>query len=171
LVTKAVNVGKLIAATKCPHDRACPLFRSGGTPLVCGFSQRLERPTFLRRTKHSGIGHEDVYYSYVVLRRGPRPDPVNTSVGRIGGIGKQLLEREKHDLPPKELEIHGEGKPTSTATISQGLPVVNTKVFEMTGSELQAQLRKEAYQWPRLVFPPLKKSGHIILDTCTADGI
>jgi len=104
-----------------------------------------------------------------VLRRGPRPDPVNTSVGRIGGIGRRLLEKAKYDLPLKVLEIHDEGKPTSTTPISQDLPAVNQD--NVTGSELQAQLRKEAYRWPRLVFPPLKKSGHIILDACTADGI
>jgi ribosomal protein RSM22 (predicted rRNA methylase) len=161
----------LIVVTKCPHDRACPLLRSGGTPLICGFSQRLQRPTFLRRTKHSGVGHEDIHYSYVVLRRGPRPDLVNTSVGRIGGIGRRVLEKAKGDLPMKELEIHDEGKPNSTIPISQESPAVNPESFEMIGSELQAQLRKEAYRWPRLVFPPLKKSGHIILDACTADGM
>ena len=106
-----------------------------------------------------------------MLQRGPRPDLVNTSVGRIGGIGRRYLEKAKHDLPLKELEVHEEGKPVTTVPISQQLPAVSPEVFEMTGSELQAQLRREAYQWPRLVFPPLKKSGHIILDACTADGI
>jgi hypothetical protein len=53
----------------------------------------------------------------------------------------------------------------------QELSAVNPGVFEMTGSELQAQLRGEAYRWPRLVFPPLKKSGHVILDACTAEGM
>lgn len=38
-------------------------------------------------------------------------------------------------------------------------------------SGLQAALRKEAYNWPRLVFPPLKKPGHIILDSCTKEGM
>jgi ribosomal protein RSM22 (predicted rRNA methylase) len=154
---------------KCPHDRACPLLHSGGTPLICGFSQRLQRPAFLRRTKHLGVGHEDIHYSYVVIRRGPRPDLVDTSVGRIGGIGQRVLEKAKQDLPLKELEIHDESQPAST--ISQALRVVTPEVVEMTDSELQAQLRKEAHQWPRLVFPPLKRSGHIILDACTAEGM
>lgn len=37
-------------------------------------------------------------------------------------------------------------------------------------SDLEEALRSEAYGWPRLVFPPLKKSGHIILDACTREG-
>jgi len=31
-------------------------------------------------------------------------------------------------------------------------------------------LRLEAFGWPRLVFPPMKRSGHVILDSCTAEG-
>ena len=37
-------------------------------------------------------------------------------------------------------------------------------------SNLEEALRSEAYGWPRLVFPPLKKSGHIIIDACTREG-
>lgn len=36
--------------------------------------------------------------------------------------------------------------------------------------EVEAALRLEAYSWPRLVFPPLKRSGHVILDGCTTEG-
>lgn len=35
---------------------------------------------------------------------------------------------------------------------------------------IEGSLRKHAYHWPRLVFPPLKRSGHIILDSCTSSG-
>ena len=38
-------------------------------------------------------------------------------------------------------------------------------------SNLEEALRSEAYGWPRLVFPPLKKSGHIIIDACTRQGL
>lgn len=31
-------------------------------------------------------------------------------------------------------------------------------------------IRLDAYNWPRMVFPPLKKSGHVIIDGCTAEG-
>ncbi len=72
-----------------PHDRPCPLLRSGGAPITCGFSQRLQRPAFVRRTKHSAVGHEDIGYSYVIIRRGLRPDAVMTDIGRIGAIGSK----------------------------------------------------------------------------------
>ena len=37
-------------------------------------------------------------------------------------------------------------------------------------ADLEGPLRKHAYHWPRLVFPPLKLSGHIILDSCKPNG-
>lgn len=161
--------GSINSIYQCPHDRPCPLLHSGGTPLICGFSQRLQRPSFLQRTKHSGIGHEDVRYSYVVLRRGPRPSPVETNVGTIGGIGLRVLTKELENAPVKELELHVDGQTSTVAPIPENLSLDLNPVS--TGSELQDRLRKEAYQWPRLVFPPLKKSGHIILDACTSEGI
>ncbi|KAL9934135.1 hypothetical protein V8E36_007217 [Tilletia maclaganii] len=72
----------------CPHDRPCPLLHPF-KPLpahleklqkalpadsgVCSFSQRVQVPTYLRKTKHSKRGEEDVRYCYVVVRRGRRP--------------------------------------------------------------------------------------------------
>ncbi|KAI8095817.1 mitochondrial small ribosomal subunit Rsm22-domain-containing protein [Thamnidium elegans] len=96
----------------CPHDKACPLlFSPEAKPndLWCHFSQRVQRPSFLMKTKHSKFNTEDSKYSYVVLRRGERPT-----------------------------------KSTS--------------------------IESQAYHWPRLVQPPLKKNGHIVMDTCSTTG-
>jgi ribosomal protein RSM22 (predicted rRNA methylase) len=35
---------------------------------------------------------------------------------------------------------------------------------------LEEDMRREAYQWPRLVYPPLKRSGHVVMDTCHPNG-
>lgn len=35
---------------------------------------------------------------------------------------------------------------------------------------LEQDMRKEAYRWPRLVYPPLKRSGHVVMDTCHPSG-
>jgi len=43
-------------------------------------------------------------------------------------------------------------------------------VETQSAEELQEALRLEAFSWPRLVFPPMKRSGHVILDSCTAEG-
>jgi hypothetical protein len=287
---------------QCPHDHPCPLQHSGSSRLVCGFTQRLQRPTFVRRTKHAREGHEDIGYSYVVVRRGPRPGSsmlgARGLVGRIGGVGKEAMEREAKARTgvPRELErayenrhqhmivhtpspsvsestawpapsqaqspwppaldinsipadqphaqvhvpmvddgvgtvdaevlgeasvrveavtsprggVHSpEEKPVRAQTQSFSLPSAastpsalnqtpakipsasesNSAYFPSSSSHSEAEprfetaprewespsnlegaLRREAYGWPRLVFPPLKKSGHIIIDACTQEG-
>ncbi|PPQ72470.1 hypothetical protein CVT24_003094 [Panaeolus cyanescens] len=155
----------------CPHDRPCPLLHSGGAPLVCGFSQRIQRPSFVRLTKHSGVGHEDIGYSYVVIRRGPRPLPVNSMVGRVGTIGKRASDKARlANAPLKELHVYSEGDAAQLLVPEQQETNISVTEKVLTPTEVEEQLRQEAYHWPRLVFPPLKKSGHIILDSCTAEG-
>ncbi|TFK77519.1 Rsm22-domain-containing protein [Pluteus cervinus] len=154
----------------CPHDAACPLHHPGSGKLVCGFAQRLQRPAFIRRTKHSGIGHEDIEYSYVVIRRGIRPTNATTTLGRIGEVGRRALEDEaRSSAPVKELRLHNEESASLPHQPVQ-VPDISQSSETLSPAELNEVLRQEAYQWPRLIFPPIKKSGHIILDSCTSAG-
>ena len=36
--------------------------------------------------------------------------------------------------------------------------------------EMIDALRQEASTWPRLVAPPMKRSGHVIMDACCSNG-
>lgn len=82
-------------------------------------------------------------------------------------IHKATLE----NMPIKELSLHDDS--------AEPLPVDSENRMESTLStvpvmedqkELEATLRQEAFGWSRLIFPPLKPSGHVILDGCTAEG-
>lgn len=95
----------------------------------------------------------------------------------MGEIGREEERREQE----KEKEEQGERKqlwpdktsPTSLPETSTEILVqetVDVESLEQNGDALQAVLREEAFAWPRLVFAPLKNSGHIILDACTAEG-
>ncbi|OBZ68493.1 Rsm22-cox11 tandem protein 2, mitochondrial [Grifola frondosa] len=166
----------------CPHDDACPLYHPGSSKLVCGFNQRLQRPPFVRKTKHSGTGHEDTGYSYVVIRRGARPARVTTKFGRIGEVGQRELDKEAlKRIPITELFVDGDHAEQDhevlAVPLKEEVPALAASepvelieadqdaVDEICDSEeLATGLRQEAYSWPRLVFPPLKRSGHIILD-------
>lgn len=181
---------------QCPHDGACPLYHPGSTKLVCGFSQRIQRPAFVRKTKHSGVGHEDIGYSYVVVRRGQRPEqlPAGTpKVGRLGQVGKREVQKQiDAQMKPAHRAIHEadllmlEQPQTSTAesSTSQAPQLggeseqtdvsapdnISTPTRIDAASDIEEALRLEAYAWPRLVFPPLKRSGHVIIDCCTPEG-
>lgn len=125
----------------------------------------MQRPPFVRLTKRSGIGHEDIQFSYVVIQRGARPDRVDSNVGRIGEFGKRSKKTTLN-----ELEIHVEGAESAIPSQTKNLEVADPD-HELSPSELHAQLRLEAYQWPRLIFSPMKKGGHAILDACTVEGV
>lgn len=128
----------------------------------------MQRPPFVRHTKRSGIGHEDMEFSYIVIQRGARPDRVDTNVGRIGEVGKR--SKRGSNTPMKELEVHVEGAESALPSQTEILEVADPD-HGLSPSEIHAQLRLEAYQWPRLVFPSMKKGAHIIMDTCISEGL
>lgn len=141
--------------------------------MVCGYSQRVQRPEFVRRTKHSTLGHEDIGYSYAVIQRGERPRPTLTGSGRTGAVGKRALQKDASKSTTRELLLY-EGEKMNTNPhfhhTGYGQPLTHSEE-EHTPEVIDEALRLESFQWPRLVFPPLKKSGHIILDGCTAEGV
>jgi ribosomal protein RSM22 (predicted rRNA methylase) len=77
--------------------------------------------------------------------------------------------------PMRELELHDatEPSPLSSSSVSMDSHLdLEPEISEQPVIEeaVEEQLRAEAYHWPRLIFPPLKKGGHIILDSCTPEG-
>uniref|UniRef100_A0A0W0FSA2 Rsm22-domain-containing protein n=1 Tax=Moniliophthora roreri TaxID=221103 RepID=A0A0W0FSA2_MONRR len=158
----------------CPHDGECPLYDPGSTRLVCGFSQRLQTPSFIRRTKHSKAGYEDIGYSYIIIRRGERPSNTTTQSGRVGAVGRrQMVKEAEANVPIRELALHNDQEPYALEEPDEHPKIVRIdaeKPKVPLREDLDATLRQEAFYWPRLVFPPLKKSGHVILDSCTAEG-
>ncbi|CCM03775.1 uncharacterized protein FIBRA_05922 [Fibroporia radiculosa] len=181
--TESWHVRGCHVVAPCPHDGSCPLYHPGASKLVCGFSQRLQRPKFVRKTKNSGVGHEDTGYSYVVIRRGSRPIPPGTKVGRIGDVGKrEIAKLASKQTPVQELIIDHEQRHTTEVPLSASdssvelltaephAPTRAQPIKKWPETQVEDALRLEAYSWPRLVFPPLKRSGHIILDGCTREG-
>lgn len=93
----------------CPHDKPCPLafhqkisaskraFETLSFTRMdrCTFMQRLQRPSFVRLTKHVKRGEEDVGYSYVVIQRGERsrlPFAMGRLHGREGAVARWAEE-------------------------------------------------------------------------------
>jgi len=91
-------------------------------------------------------------------------------------VGKSALEKEARDsIPVKELMLHEdleiENLEDAAAAVEGLSSLDSAEVVEtQSAEELQEALRLEAFSWPRLVFPPMKRSGHVILDSCTAEG-
>jgi ribosomal protein RSM22 (predicted rRNA methylase) len=57
----------------CPHDNQCPMSMTGSW---CHFSQRTELTEAQRVLFNYKSDQSDIKYSYVVLKKGPRPSPL-----------------------------------------------------------------------------------------------
>lgn len=96
--------------------------------------------------------------------------------GRIGEVGKRELEKQEAKQPIAVLQLHEDFVASQGATepVEEALEHENAAPEKIAASEdpeaLDSALRQEAYHWPRLVFAPLKRSGHIILDACAPEG-
>ena len=132
----------------------------------------MERPPFVRHTKHSGVGHEDIGYSYVVIRRGPRPSIPDIKVGRLGDVGMRQKQLEEAKRPPVELELDDGNPQTSSADVIASTESEKTmESHDRDPEEIEDLMKAEAFHWPRLVLPPLKKSGHVVMDVCGPSGM
>jgi hypothetical protein len=181
LLSQSTDDEPLYAAAPCPHDGACPL---AGMRDPCAFSQRLQTPNFLRRTKHHKKGEEDKGYTYLVIARGERPISEGMlGTGLVGGVGKAAVRREMARNEGRSIlqEIVGsesgatEFEPIPIAQSDAGGHEARSEDGQLSGSPYFAEvdvegLRLESYEWPRIVAPPLKKAGHVILDVCHSDG-
>ncbi|KAK4684645.1 3-methyl-2-oxobutanoate hydroxymethyltransferase, partial [Tremellales sp. Uapishka_1] len=169
ILAKSSAEDPLHVVAPCPHDGPCPLVRD-----ICGYKQKLQRPTFLRKTKHSGRGEEEVGYCYLVVAKGERPSLRSDSGllenGRLGGVGREEIERlsrrdsgktELREVEGGEFEMINLG--SLDAVYAEPSGVVEDDV-------LVADMRQEAYSWPRLVAAPMKRSGHVVMDACTPSG-
>jgi len=83
----------------------------------------------------------------------------------MGAVGKEQAERElakaagdrRSVFEPHEEIVLGLQSEDEKDTVE--IPAVDGEA-----------LRMEAYEWPRIVYPPLKKSGHVIMDVCTINA-
>lgn len=114
--------------------------------------------------KDTKLGVKEVKMSYVIFRRGPRPTITDEDrgAGRIGEVEREVLQSLKEKMPRRmeqnEAGIYEEGAEEE----EEGEVVVPKTDF--------AKLRKEILEWPRTIYPPILKKGHIITDACTASG-
>ena len=137
----------------------------------------MQTPRFARKTKHSKSGENDSNYSYVIIRRGRRPVAETSGTGLYGGVAKDEAERQaaKEDSMQQGLIVPIKGAQDGSFEVMRYIPPkTSTEPPEPANAQKRSQteddLRKEAYHWPRLVYPPLKRSGHVVMDTCHPSG-
>lgn len=108
-----------------------------------------------------------------------RPSKQPQEIGRLGAIAKEEIvafEKKASDEGQRLIVpvIGGrEGVYEVVAVDNEAELKIEPRVWpdqDLSKGELQGALRGQAYQWPRLVYPPLKRSGHVVMDTCHPNG-
>ncbi|KAF9350518.1 37S ribosomal protein S22 [Mortierella sp. NVP85] len=156
----------------CPHDKVCPMFASLARDTQwCHFSQKLQRPDFLRKTKHSKENYEDSKYTYVVLRKGPRPlfnPPTSPPPTSTLTTTSTSIPLEQFEIQPQQSagDIHVPTDSSVTKRTKYKKPPPPPPVTYDNPEDMFTA----SHSWSRIVVPPLKKDGHVVIDTCAANG-
>lgn len=168
------ETGMIIAP--CTNHEKCPMYNGPGNKGrkdYCHFEQRYIRPPFLQRIIGAkDRNHEDVQFSYLAVQRGK---DMRQSDGIVQG--SQAVEAAfagyehlydmaaEEDLPEEGLE----SAETAGASVASSAPHdVNATATKQASPEPTGPFH--TLSLPRVVYPPLKRRGHVVFDFCTPAG-
>ncbi|KAI4279059.1 MAG: hypothetical protein LQ337_000574 [Flavoplaca oasis] len=145
------ETGMIVAP--CTSHGKCPMYlfagKSVGRRDYCHFSQRYIRPPFLQRiVGQNHRNHEDVRYSFVAVQRG-------VDQRQVHGFEQGQAAEDDAFAGYGDEEIVQRGGESETGINADGA----------AGS-----ISVNPLSFPRVILPPLKKRGHIIIDACTPAG-
>ena len=164
--------GKGMIIAPCTNHNRCPMYPVAGTSRgrkdYCSFQQRYIRPQYLQRILGAkDRSHDDVDFSYISVLKGrdlreqtpvsfedledPSSAPQTLTSVRLtpDQTTDQAFEGFEHVEIPAEADSNGM-QATHTTRSAESLPSLR--------------------DMPRLVYPPLKRRGHVTLDVCTPAG-
>jgi ribosomal protein RSM22 (predicted rRNA methylase) len=165
--------GKGMIIAPCTNHSKCPMYpvagMSRGRKDYCSFQQRYIRPQFLQRILGAkDRSHDDVDFSYISVLKGK--DLREQSAVSFGShedllSAPQNLTEER--LTPDQV----------TDRAFEGLEHIETSAQSESDSAMTSNRTIEPADslpslrdMPRLVYPPLKRRGHVTLDVCTPAG-
>ncbi|KAL2868596.1 tRNA methyltransferase RSM22 [Aspergillus lucknowensis] len=142
--------GMIIAP--CTNHERCPMYQTEGHAKsrkdYCHFQQRYIRPPFHQRIiGATGQNHEDLKFSYLAVQR-----------------GVDLREDEGISQGVKATDAAFEGYEHLNETVEE------PEVTEANSTPKEEQPKFHTISLPRVVYSPIKRRGHVILDLCTPAG-
>ncbi|KAL9041304.1 MAG: hypothetical protein Q9214_004156 [Letrouitia sp. 1 TL-2023] len=152
---RAKEKGMIVAP--CTNHAKCPMYlmpgKSVGRKDFCHFNQRFFRPPYLQRIiGMSHRNHEDIQYSYVAVQR---------------GVDQRELRNIQQNHQATDAAFAGFKGQVDIRHMKQSS--VNSPPSSDESQESNVK-SVDPLSFPRNVLPPLKRSGHIILDLCTPAG-
>lgn len=167
----AGDIGMIIAP--CTNHAKCPMYTAPGKSVgrkdYCSFKQRFHRPSYLSAilSHERGHNHEDVQFSYLAVQRGrdlrdatPNPTATTTTTGDV--VGDIIQGDTATDLAFAGYE--------NTDAQRRNLLRAADKYHTPPPPLTLAHASTHPLSLPRILWPPLKRSGHVALDVCTPAG-
>ncbi|WFD21800.1 37S ribosomal protein S22 [Malassezia equina] len=167
----------------CPHDGACPVWHLDALlnpqvrrPVeVCAHSQMYRVPPFMRATTRLQRGDATTEFCYVIVRRTERPSLPDTLHAWATLVPPELQAHVPATVQHLATNARQGDLDALRATRAIDPPPPMPAEIERCAEALAAAgidehrvMQVDAYAWPRLVRPPLKKGGHVTLDACCA---
>ncbi|TIA25863.1 hypothetical protein D6C81_01335 [Aureobasidium pullulans] len=145
----------------CTNHLGCPMYVNRGVSKgrkdFCYFKQRYIRPPFLQKilgAKHRN--HEDVEFSYISVMR-----------------GRDLRDKDEEDIIQGEIATDRAfiGFENPQAAVEQAEDEFDPTAPAVPDIEDgSVDNSPHSLSLPRVVLPPLKRQGHVIIDMCTPAG-
>jgi len=135
----------------CTHDKPCPLAQG----VWCSFSQRIHSPIVRK------AGEEK--FSYIVIQRA-KVNKTNTNNTNTNDISTWTCDEDneiENKNHPSPLQVLRDASKTARGKEPESVKDVDWDIYEPTLK------RKE---WSRIIRTPLKRKGHILIDTCQSNG-
>ncbi len=162
------GTGMIVAP--CTNHQTCPLYKvpgiSQGRKDSCSFQQRYIRPPHLQRALGANDRNfDDVDFSYVSVMKGR--DLRHYQLSTFGHIADPLSAPDAPDAD----SVSSTPVPSEAwlETCQDGFSAAASSP-ESNASASESPTNPPLHLLPRLIFPPMKRRGHILLDVCTPLG-
>ena len=170
----------------CQHDKKCPMSvaneKKSTSQMWCHFSQRVERTATHRLMLARGKGrtYQDERFSYVAIQKLPRDQAEELAESKA----LRILEEENNadvdaffaseSLPSSDDDYNDEEEEEEEEEEedeSEEDEYEDTFIFdESTKSKARAVAMASQPLWSRVVRPPIKRRGHVVIETCEPNG-
>lgn len=141
--------GKGMIIAPCTNHSTCPMYVDPNNSQKkskesCRFESRYVRPQFLQRLMgQSSVNFDDVRFSYLAVQRG---------------------------IDQRELREITQGPAATDAAFAGYEDQHNDETSSASDEAAKATPKADPLTFPRLIMPPLKRKGHVIMDVCTPAG-
>ncbi|KAK3696778.1 37S ribosomal protein S22 [Vermiconidia calcicola] len=144
--SSAIEKEKAMIIAPCTNHSSCPMYKPQGMVKgrrdICHFNQRYVRPPFLQNILGAKDKNwEDVKFSYFSVMRG------------------RDLREEKGLVQDEEV--------TQWAFEGYREPLAHDIEAEAIAAKVGGGSTPHSLTLPRMILPPLKRRGHVIVDVCT----